>query len=159
MNSSEDKEAEPVRQQSGPVLDRVIQAFAIAPPTAGMPFGAALGLFMVISGGTWSSTGWLTAVGGGAFLVSAWAYPVALVLGVPLYILMRERVPLTPLHSAIVGGTIGGLVAAGLLGAAAPQLRDLLLMRGLIGWPHLLGLGFICGVLPGLVFCAIATRR
>jgi hypothetical protein len=139
-----------------PTLERVIQAFAISPVTAGAPCAAALGLFMVFSGGIWSTSLWLRAVGGSALLVAAWAYPVTFILGVPLYVVLRKRVRLTGLNSTIAGATIGGLVA--LLGAAAPELRDNLLLRGLIGWPHLLVLGAACGALPGLTFCAIATR-
>jgi hypothetical protein len=141
-----------------PTLARAVPAFAIAPITAGIPCAIAIGLFMAFSGGTWSSAGWLTAVAGSAVLVGAWAYPVALVIGVPLFFLMRGRVPVTPLASTLVGATIGAFTAMGMLAVAAPQLRNGLLLKGLIGWPHLLALGLMCGALPGLTFCAIATR-
>jgi hypothetical protein len=124
-----------------PSFERICLAFATAPATAAIPCALGISLLLAFHHAT---RGW-SAVLGGAFLVGMWAYPVALVLGVPTYVLLRERIPLRPIRSAAVGTAIGGLATTGFLSVAAPQLRDGLYLRGLIGWPHLLGVGLVCG--------------
>jgi hypothetical protein len=133
MPGQDDSGIERLHGPTGPRLDSVIQAFAISPATAGIACGIAMGLFMKLNGVAWSSPDMLKVVAGSAFLVGAWAYPVALFIGGPSYFLLRDRIPLTPIHSAVVGAIIGGLMALGLFGAFAPQVRGDLLLRAHIG--------------------------
>ena len=87
-----------------PPFERVAQAFSIAPITATVPFAILLALFTLLHGMPLGQT--LKVVGMGAVIVGAWAYPVAVVFGIPFYVLFHEKLPPTRLSGPLVGALI-----------------------------------------------------
>jgi hypothetical protein len=160
MVTLDENPVEPARDERK--LDRIIQAFVIAPMTAGIACGlgfSLLGLALAASGHLASLSRWEIGAAMFAVLVGVWAYPIALVVGVPLYVLLRHWIPLTPLRCTMVGAVVGGAVAMTYLELNLPRGLPTLLLHGLIGWPHYLALGLASGALPGFCFYVIATRR
>ncbi|MBL8770546.1 MAG: hypothetical protein JNK30_04125 [Phenylobacterium sp.] len=146
------------RMRRQPSLGRVVTGFALSPITAGMPCAFALAMYAIAEGRGGIDAEGLRLTAGLALVVGLWAYPVAFVVAAPLYVLSRRWIGLTALNSAAAGAAVGASVAAAFLGAAAPELRELLLLQGAVGWLHLLALASACGALPGFVFYLIAGR-
>lgn len=140
-----------------PSFERTCFAFVVAPPSAAVPvflfYAAVLAPYLRSD----NAGGWLVAPGGFALLTAGFAYPITLVLAVPAYLIVRERLRLTRLRAAAIGGGLGVLVISGLLALAAPELKEGLYLRGLIGGAHLVALGCAAGALPGWAFWLLAT--
>ena len=143
--------------RASPSFERVCLGFAVAPATAAGPVIAFYLAAVLPYVSSETSTGLLMAPFGFGVLAGAFAYPITLVLAVPAYFLIRERIHLTPLRAALIGGAIGGLVAGGLISTVSPYLREGLLFRGHLSWLHLVAAGFASGALPGWVFWKLAT--
>jgi hypothetical protein len=155
MSQGLDRDEEGARMRTAPGVDRVIQAFAFAPVTAALPGMVMLALYMAPYA---PGAGWMKPLAIFGLIVGAWAYPVALVLGLPCYVLLHKVIRLSLLRSAIVGAVIGGLATMGFFRLAAPELRMTLTLGGRMAWPGLLAVAMASGALPGVVFWAIATR-
>lgn len=138
-------------------FERICFAFAVAPASAAIPVFLFYATLLAPYARSDNVGSWLVGPGGFALLTAAFSYPIAMVLAVPTYLIVRGLLRLTRLRAAAIGGGLGVLVISGLLGLVAPELRAGLYLRGLVGGAHLVVLGFAAGAVPGWAFWSLAT--
>ncbi|MBM6595519.1 hypothetical protein [Microvirga pudoricolor] len=148
-----------VQAATAPRQSRVLAAFILSPLAAGLAFLSPLIVSVVFEMLSASKDAAYmlevktTALKTAAFVTSVCAFGATIILGLPVYCLLRRRGSISPLMSVLTGGMVA-FTAASLV---------------LIGndWAHtsietvsgLLAKIFVCGLLGGLVFWLCAFWR
>lgn len=154
---------EEVDEAWSPSRFRVLLAFAIVPGFAAIALASIQPLYAGLD--SYLERTWRTAI-----VFAIFAYPLGLVIGVPTYLWLRDRVKPTPLSCSLAGAFVAGLPWAilSLLPPSADQAsiggKPTVVNGATTAYGHLLALQFIgiialCGAVAGFLFWLIAVGR